>query len=90
MGSIRDFRVPLGAERVEAVFVNGVRQVEGRDYRIEGGRVSFTRPVDQVRGLSLVQKLLIAFCANVDQAGDEVDAIVSTRSGRRSVPLPPA
>ena len=75
---------------MEAVFVNGIRQVEGRDYRIDGGRLSFTRPVKRVRSLRFVQKLLIALCANVEKEGDEVDAIVVTRAGRRSVPLPPA
>jgi len=79
-----------GVHRVEAVFVNGIRQVEGRDYLIDGERVSLAPSVNRVRRLSLVQKLLIAFCANVEREGDEVDAIVVTRAGRRSVPLQPA
>ena len=89
MEPIRDFVVPVGVDRVEAVFVNGVRQVEGRDYHVAGRHVSFARPLDRVR-LSLVQKLLIAFCANVDEEGDEVDAIVVAGTERRSVPLPAA
>lgn len=90
MACVREFTVPVDIDRVEAVFVNGVRQVEGRDYRIDRERVSLTRSVDRVQRLSLVQKLLIAFCANVEQDGDEVDAIVVTSTGRRSVPLTPA
>ena len=90
MEPIRDFAVPVGVDRVEAVFVNGVRQVEGRDYHVAGRRVSFARPLDRVRRLSLVQKLLIAFCANVDEEGDEVDAIVVAGTERRSVSLPAA
>lgn len=90
MDRIHDFLVPAGVDRVEAVFVNGVRQVEGRDYHVCEGRVSFARPLDRVRRLSLVQKLLIAFCANVNEEGDDVDAIVVTGTQRRSVPLPAA
>ena len=88
MDHICDFLVPAGVDRVEAVFVNGVRQVEGRDYHVAGRRMSFARPLDPAGRLSLVQKLLIAFCANVDEEGDEVDAIVVTGTERRSVPLP--
>ncbi len=87
MTSAREFVVPVGVDRVETVFVNGIRLVEGRDYRIDGDRVSLARPVDRVRRLSIVQRLLIAFCANVEREGDEVDAIVVTHARRRSVPL---
>ena len=41
----RRVRLPRGAEPPLAVYVNGVRQVEGRDYSVEGGEVVFTRPI---------------------------------------------
>jgi hypothetical protein len=42
-------RVPLprGAERPYRVFVNGVPQVEGRDYRVTGHELHFERPLEK-------------------------------------------
>jgi hypothetical protein len=41
----RRARLPRGAEPPFAVFVNGVRQDEGSDYRIEGRDIVFSRPI---------------------------------------------
>jgi hypothetical protein len=38
-------RLPAGAEPPYAVFINGVEQSEGADYRIEGGEIVFSRPI---------------------------------------------
>jgi hypothetical protein len=38
-------RIPAGAEAPFAVFINGVQQSEGEDYRIDGGEVVFSRPI---------------------------------------------
>ena len=38
-------RLPRGAEAPIEVFVNGVRQREGEDYRLRGGEVVFRRPI---------------------------------------------
>lgn len=48
----RRVRLPTGAERPIAVYVNGVRQGEGSDYTIERGHVLFARPIvkEQVSG----------------------------------------
>ena len=42
-----EWRVPLpkGAEPPYRVFVNGVPQVEGRDYRLSGRALVFSRPL---------------------------------------------
>jgi hypothetical protein len=43
------WRVPLprGAERPYRVFVNGVPQQEGKDYRVMGGELHFARPLEK-------------------------------------------
>jgi hypothetical protein len=38
-------RVPAGAEPPIKVFVNGIEQREGADYRIEGNEIVFSRPI---------------------------------------------
>jgi hypothetical protein len=38
-------RLPRGAEPPITVFINGVEQVEGRDYRKVGGEIVFARPI---------------------------------------------
>jgi hypothetical protein len=40
-------RVPLprGAETPFTVFINGVEQTEGKDYRISAGEIVFSRPI---------------------------------------------
>lgn len=45
------WRVPLprGAEPPYDVFVNGVPQREGRDYRVEAGELLFARPLEKER-----------------------------------------
>jgi hypothetical protein len=41
----RRVRLPRRAEPPYAVFVNGVRQQEGPDYRVEGREIVFSRPI---------------------------------------------
>jgi hypothetical protein len=45
------WRVPLprGAEPPYRVFVNGVPQSEGKDYRVEGHALVFDRPLEKER-----------------------------------------
>ena len=45
------WRVPLprGAEPPFRVFVNGVEQIEGRDYELRGRELHFTRPLEKER-----------------------------------------
>jgi hypothetical protein len=38
-------KIPAGAEAPYTVFINGVEQAEGADYRLEGNEVVFTRPI---------------------------------------------
>jgi hypothetical protein len=41
----RRVRLPAGAEPPVTVYVNGVAQAEGRDYRLEGSEIVFERPI---------------------------------------------
>lgn len=85
-----DFLLPTGVDRVEGVFVNGVRQVEGRDYLVDGDRVRFAGSLRRRSGIGLSGWILTALCASVDAGGDGVDAVVVTTAGRTSVSLQPA
>jgi hypothetical protein len=60
----RRVRLPRGAEPPIAVFVNGVRQSEGSDYRLDAGGVVFARPIvkeGKVSGLRWLAMLLGLF-----------------------------
>jgi hypothetical protein len=41
----RRLRLPAGAEPPYSVFVNGVEQHEGEDYRLAAGEIVFTRDI---------------------------------------------
>jgi hypothetical protein len=41
----RRVRLPRGAERPIRVYVNGVEQREGSDYRVAAGEIVFSRPI---------------------------------------------
>jgi hypothetical protein len=41
----RRVRLPRGATRPLRVYVNGVEQREGRDYKVARGEIVFTRPI---------------------------------------------
>lgn len=41
----RRVRLPAGAEPPIVVYVNGVAQAEGEDYRIAGSEIVFSRPI---------------------------------------------
>jgi hypothetical protein len=48
----RRVRLPSGAERPIQVFINGLEQNEGSDYRLHGREIVFSRPLvkEQVSG----------------------------------------
>jgi hypothetical protein len=53
----RRVRLPRGAEPPIAVYVNGVRQTEGDDYRISEGHVVFARPIVKEGNLGAIRWL---------------------------------
>jgi hypothetical protein len=60
----RRARLPRGAEAPIRVYVNGVEQREGSDFRIRGGEIVFERPIvkeGKVGGLRWLAMLLGLF-----------------------------
>jgi hypothetical protein len=60
----RRVRLPRGAEPPYRVFLNGVRQTEGQDYRVRGGEIIFSRPIvkeGKVSGIRWLAMLLGLF-----------------------------
>ena len=59
----RRVRLPRGAEPPLVVYVNGVQQVEGDDYRVQAGEVVFSRPIvkETVGGMRWLAMLLGLF-----------------------------
>ncbi len=51
----RKARLPAGAERPIAVFVNGVPQVEGEDFAIERETIVFSRPILKEEPVGLIR-----------------------------------
>jgi len=41
----RRMKLPAGAEAPYVVYINGVEQSEGSDYRVAAGEIVFTRPI---------------------------------------------
>jgi len=73
------------------VFINGIRQEEGRDYRLEGRELVFTRTLEQEGRLGFIRWLSIFLgFAGTYRKHDTVD-VVYEAGGRRLVAsgLPP-
>ena len=59
----RRVRLPAGAEAPITVYVNGIPQAEGVDYRIAGSDIVFTRPIlkEEVGGMRWLAMFLGLF-----------------------------
>ena len=97
---VRDFALPSDVAKVVGVYINGVVQhprdyLNGvvqhpRDYRVEHRVVHLRAGVCPFRDVGVVGNILTALCATVLPKGDEVDAIVDTKTGRLVVRLVPS
>jgi hypothetical protein len=76
--------LPLDADAVLAVYVDGIAQTPGRDFEVERGLVRFRKPIRLVDGVTPLGNVLTAFCAGVYPRGHEVSVLVS-RAGRPDV-----
>ena len=77
--------LPLGVAGDFEVFLNGVPQVEGRDFRREGGHLVFDRPLAHEGRLGFWRWLsLFLGVAGTYRKNDSVD-IVHESGGRRTV-----
>ena len=78
-------QLPPGVAGDFEVFLNGVRQVEGRDFRHEPGALVFDRPLAREGRLGFWRWLSIFLgVAGTYRRNDNVD-IVYTVNGRRAV-----
>jgi hypothetical protein len=77
--------LPPGALPPFQVFLNGVPQQQGSDYRVEGGMLVFDRPLAQEGKLGFWRWLsLVLGVAGTYRQNDSVD-VVYQRGGRRVV-----
>jgi len=66
-------RLPAGVREPFTVFVNGVRQERGRDYRVERGTLVFDRSLVKEERLGFGRWLLGAFGIGTYGRNDQVD-----------------
>jgi hypothetical protein len=86
MGEQSRVTLPAGVPPVFEVFVNGVPQVEGRDFRREGDVLLFDRSLAREGRLSAWRWLsMLLGIAGTYRKNDNVDVVYS--SGGRSVHL---
>jgi hypothetical protein len=88
-------RLPAGVERPTEVYVNGVAQRPGADYRVENGALIFSRELEQEGKLGFWRWTSILFgAAGTYRRNDVVDVIYEAVGGRRGVasnlPVEPA
>ncbi len=77
--------LPAGIERPFEVYVNGVAQVEGRDYRVAGRDLIFLRKLRQEGKLGFWRwASLLVGAAGTYRQNDLVD-VVYEAAGRRTV-----
>ena len=74
-------RLPSGVAGPFAVYVNGVRQQEGSDYRVHGRELVFDRPLAKEGRLGFWRWFLGAWGIGTYRRNDQVD--VTWESGGR-------
>lgn len=68
-------QLPAQSKRPFVVYVNGVEQTEGRDYRVQDNQLLFTRPLKKAGPLSLWNWFLGAWGIGTYRSNDEVDVV---------------
>ena len=66
-------KLPPGVREPYVVYVNGVRQELGRDYRVSGGELVFDRPLAKEGRLGLWRWFLGAWGIGTYRKNDQVD-----------------
>jgi hypothetical protein len=78
--------LPAGVERPTEVYVNGVVQRAGADYRLENGSLVFSRELHQEGKLGFWRWTSIVFgVAGTYRQNDVVDVIYESAGGGRTV-----
>jgi hypothetical protein len=81
----RRVRLPRGAERPITVFINGTEQVEGTDYEIAEGLISFREPIikEDLGELGALRKLVLGLGMVGSYQKNEVVDVEYAIEGRR-------
>jgi hypothetical protein len=78
--------LPAGVERPAEVYVNGVAQHPGIDYRLENGALVFSRELRQEGKLGFWRWTSMVFgVAGTYRQNDVVDVVYETAGGGRTV-----
>lgn len=78
--------LPAGVDRPLEVYVNGVLQRDGDDYRVEEGALVFSRELRQEGRLGFWRWASIVLgVAGTYRQNDVVDAIYASADGRRAM-----
>jgi hypothetical protein len=76
--------IPRGAERPFKVYINGVEQAEGSDYRIRGREVVFSRPILKEEKLSGIRWLsMLIGVVGTYRKNETVDIEYQLRGGTK-------
>jgi hypothetical protein len=78
-------RLPPGVRRPYAVFVNGVRQQEGSDFRERNGVLLFDRPLQKEGKLGFWRWFLGAWGIGTYGRNDQVDVTWESSAGQPRV-----
>ena len=82
----RRVRLPRGAERPIRVYINGVEQSEGEDFRIAQGMVVFNRPIVKEEKLSGIRWLsMLVGVVGTYRKNESVDVEYSLRGETKLV-----
>jgi len=81
---VHEIALPSGAEGPIRIYVNGEEWTEGTDFRVEGGRVLFSRTLRAQPALGFGRKVMLAIGIGVygDLRGDTLD--LQYRSGGKT------
>jgi hypothetical protein len=77
--------LPTGVERPFEVYVNGVAQREGVDFKVAGGSLVFTRELRQEGRLGFWRWTSILFGAAGTYRQNDVVDVIHQRAGQRTV-----
>jgi hypothetical protein len=76
-------RLPAGVRKPYTVYVNGVRQQEGADYRVSGMTLLFDRPLAKEGRLGFWRWFLGAWGIGTYRTNDQVDVAWEVRGRPR-------
>lgn len=87
---VESIPLPAGAEPPFRLYVNGEEWTEGRDFRVDGGRVHFARGLHAQPPLGLGRKVMLAIGIGVygDLKGDTLDLQYTVDGSVRMTPVP--